>query len=240
VSAPTEQSHEVANPRGLDINLRSGPQLEEYKAIVDRIARDAPGKVLDWGCGWGHITTMLRERGVTTEAFDYNEDEPEPVKRVIDSPYPIEAWLSPDPVKLPFADGEFDAVLSLGVLEHVQDPNASLVELRRVLRPGGRLYVYKLPNRYSYLEWIAKKLGYYYHGALPYDRLYDKRTAVGIVRANGFEVDEFKRTNLLPLTLAHPLVQRLTPVIWALNRALRYFPGLSFLATNVELVATRR
>jgi SAM-dependent methyltransferase len=40
---------------------------------------------------------------------------------------------------LPCADGEFDAVLSSQVLEHVADPPAYLGECRRVLRPGGRL-----------------------------------------------------------------------------------------------------
>lgn len=38
---------------------------------------------------------------------------------------------------LPFGDGEFDAVLSFDVLEHVRDVRATLLECRRVLRPGG-------------------------------------------------------------------------------------------------------
>jgi SAM-dependent methyltransferase len=42
---------------------------------------------------------------------------------------------------LPFSDGRFDAVLSFDVFEHVQDPARVLAECRRVLRPGGRLFV---------------------------------------------------------------------------------------------------
>jgi SAM-dependent methyltransferase len=41
---------------------------------------------------------------------------------------------------LPFADGVFDAVLSLSVLEHVRDPFACAREITRVLKPGGDLY----------------------------------------------------------------------------------------------------
>ena len=47
--------------------------------------------------------------------------------------------------KLPFADGEFDAVVSLAVLEHVQDPERVVREVFRVLRPGGGAY-FEVPN----------------------------------------------------------------------------------------------
>jgi SAM-dependent methyltransferase len=43
--------------------------------------------------------------------------------------------------QLPFADGTFDAALASHVLYHVSDRAAALRELRRVLRPGGRLFV---------------------------------------------------------------------------------------------------
>jgi SAM-dependent methyltransferase len=228
---------DTIQPRGVDVNLRSAPQMREYEVIADRIAHDRPGRVLDWGCGLGQVTALLRERGVETEPFDYREDVGEPTRRPLEHYPEVEAMHSNDPVALPYGDDEFDSVLSLGVLEHVQDPDASLEELRRVLKSGGTLYVYKLPNRFSYLEWIAKKLGLYYHGKLPYDRLYDKRRTLALLERHGFQVTEFRRTNLLPLTIAHPLARRFSAAIWAVNRALRYVPGLSLAATNVEAVA---
>ena len=134
----------------------------------------------------------------------------------------------------------FDAVLSCGVLEHVQDPAGSLAELQRVLRPGGRLYVTKLPNRRSYLEWLAKRLGLYYHGQLPNDTLWSPGEAREAVEAHGFEVSDVRLANMLPLTLDHPLAARLSAPIWTLNRLLSRVPGLNRLATNVELEAVRR
>jgi 2-polyprenyl-3-methyl-5-hydroxy-6-metoxy-1,4-benzoquinol methylase len=122
-------------------------------------------------------------------------------------------------------------------LEHVQDPGGSLDELHRVLRPDGRLFVYKLPNRFSYLETLARLMGLYYHGALPHDEVYTRRTAAALVSAHGFRVDAVRLSNLLPLTLTHPLVQRRARPMWAVNRALGSVPGLRLLATNVELDA---
>ncbi len=129
---------DLVNPRGHDVNLRSGPQVREYEEIADRVAQDRPGRVLDWGCGFGQMTALMSERGLNVDAFNYvpdlEEDGPRPLER-----YPEhQAYLSSDPVRLPWDDDTFDAVLSCGVLEHVGQPERSLDELRRVLKPPAR------------------------------------------------------------------------------------------------------
>jgi cyclopropane fatty-acyl-phospholipid synthase-like methyltransferase len=219
-----------------DVNIRAAAQLREYRSVIDRIAADRPEKVLDWGCGWGYISHGLKARGLEVVSTDYEPEEPgrRPSRHFPD----VEIELLADPVVLPFPDNTFDAVLSLGVLEHVADPGASLDELHRVLQPGGTLYLFKLPNRYSWLEWVARRLGLEYHGMRPEDTLYTVRSAVSLVQAHGFEVRSARLANMLPLTLPGALATRLSGLIWALNRALARVPGLNLLATNVELIAT--
>jgi SAM-dependent methyltransferase len=230
--------------RTYDVNIRSAPQMREYELIADRLAGDRPGRVLDWGCGAGQMTSLLRARGLDVTAYDYRPDEvTEPVVRALPHYPDVEAHISNEPVALPFADGSFDAVLSCGVLEHVADPGGSLDELRRVLAPRGTLYVYKLPNRASYLEAVARwgsKLGapLYFHGKAPDDRVYDERGARALLERHGYRVTELGLANMLPLTLPGSLATRLAPAIWWLNGALARVPGLRRLATNVELVAT--
>lgn len=234
MSAPS-----ATNPRGVDVNVRSGPQMEEYRAIVRRLQADRPGRILDWGCGHGQITSLLHEAGLDVSAFDYREGVepgPRPLER-----YPwLTAYLSPDPRRLPFDDDSFEAVLSCGVLEHVADPDASLEEIRRVLTPGGTFYVFKLPNRTSYLEAIARRMGLYYHGALEHDRLYDRRTASALLTRHGFDIQEIRLMNMLPLTITSRWAARAAPAIWTVNRRLSAVPGLNRLATNIELVARPR
>jgi len=228
--------------RGIDVNIRSAPQMLEYAAIVERIAGDAPGSILDWGCGLGQVSDMLLRAGLNVTSFDYREDGPDELRALPHFPS-VRAHLASDPRRLPYADASFDAVLSCGVLEHVLDPDASLDEIARVLRAGGRLYVYKLPNRMSYLEWMARRLGgMYYHGAEPNDRLYTPAATRELLGRHGYEIEELRLANMLPLTLDMPFAQRprTARAIWSANRGLGRVPGLNRIATNVEAIATRR
>jgi ubiquinone/menaquinone biosynthesis C-methylase UbiE len=203
-----------------------------YRALARDLARRRPGRLLDWGCGFGQVSALLREKGVDVVAYDVRPGLAAPTTERLERFPEIEAHVSSDPVALPFETASFDTVLSCGVLEHVQDPDGSLDELRRILRPGGTFHVVNLPNRFSYTERMARLLGRYFHGQLPDDRVYTKRTVRDLLVRHGFELKEFRRAHMLPLTLGGP-----AQPIWAASRALEHVPGLNLIATSLELVA---
>jgi ubiquinone/menaquinone biosynthesis C-methylase UbiE len=212
----------------------------QYRAITERIAADDPGRTLDWGCGFGQVSHLLREAGVDVVPFDYRPDRTTPGVERLERYPELEAHVSPDPVSLPFPDASFDSALSCGVLEHVSDPDGSLEELRRVLRRGGTLYVYNLPNRWSYVERIARILGLYYHGSLPDDRVYTLRSAIGLLERHGFEVRQARRARMLPLAVSGRLATWAARPIWLASSVLERIPGLNVVATTLELVASAR
>jgi SAM-dependent methyltransferase len=213
-----------------DAHLRSGPQLLQYQQIAERIAAEQQGPVLDWGAGFGQVTRLLAERGLDVRAFDYRPELRPGLHRF--ERYPdLRVRTSVDPVVLPFADASFAAVLSCGVLEHVRDPDASLEEIRRILRPGGSFYLYNLPNRFSYTEPLARLLGRYYHGKLPDDRVYTLGSARALLERHGFQVRELRRAHMLPLLVGGGLR------VWRLSSALERVPGLNLVATTIEGVA---
>jgi SAM-dependent methyltransferase len=223
--------------RSKDAPITAGAQRREYEAITRRIAAEVDGRVLDWGAGLGQVTALLIRAGVAAEAFDYDGKT--------DGVVPLEPYFpelsvrrSSDPVALPYPNDSFAAVLSCGVLEHVEDPRGSLLEIRRVLRPGGILYVFKLPNERSYLEWIARHVGLDYHGQFVFDRLYTPTTARRLLESCGYRVREARYANMLPLTLTAGWLQPFTGAIWTVSRSLSGLPLLRTFATNVELVAS--
>jgi len=104
-----------------------------------RVAAAARGRVLEVGIGSGY---NLRHYGPDVEAVVGVDPSPHLLARADKAPrragLPLELHVL-DAERLPFADDSFDTVVMTWVLCSVPDVPTALAELRRVLRPGGRL-----------------------------------------------------------------------------------------------------
>jgi 2-polyprenyl-3-methyl-5-hydroxy-6-metoxy-1,4-benzoquinol methylase len=99
-------------------------------------------KVLDAGCGTGEYSCWFASCGARVTGIDLSDGSLNEAKAYAES-------LSLDSVRFEkrsvlatgFADASFDFVYCTGVLHHTSDPFGGLVELCRVLRPGGKLLI---------------------------------------------------------------------------------------------------
>ncbi|ALA59772.1 class I SAM-dependent methyltransferase [Nitrospira moscoviensis] len=74
---------------------------------------------------------------------------------------------------LPFKDGTVDAVISMSVVEHLDDPDSSFREMARVLKPGGR-FIAQTPSKFDYVSLAAHYTPFRFHRWL-LSRLLDRR-----------------------------------------------------------------
>ena len=104
------------------------------------LAGDVAGRrILDAGCGSGPLFAALRDRGAVVTGFDKSAGMLELARRRLGNGADLQVADLGSP--LPFSDGAFDDVIASLVLHYLEDWGPALAELRRVLRPGGRLIV---------------------------------------------------------------------------------------------------
>ena len=104
------------------------------------------GRVLDDGCGGGGMCVSFGEESPLVVGIDPGERFCTAGRRLAaERNVPTVSFTRADGHLLPFGDGVFDLVLSHAVIEHVADPVTYLKEARRVLRPGGLLFLETAP-----------------------------------------------------------------------------------------------
>ncbi|HJS72555.1 MAG TPA: class I SAM-dependent methyltransferase [Acidimicrobiia bacterium] len=97
---------------------------------IDRlIAIGDDDRVLEVGCGQGHLTKALLERGVDIIGIDANPQAAE-----VAGTDRVRHMLAED---LDFDDASFDYIVSVHAIEHIPPLEAALAEMARVLEPGG-------------------------------------------------------------------------------------------------------
>jgi SAM-dependent methyltransferase len=191
-------------------------------------------RILDWGCGKGHCTYLLRKLGFKVASCDIErsvDDSAFGQETPIIAAENIEVIPLKDTVKLPFESESFDIVLSMGVLEHVEDDLESLREINRILKPGGLFFCFFLPFVGSWTQYVMRSRGDNYH-----ERLYTKSKVNSLLKETGFDLQDIWHRQLFPKnTVRYPAYRAFE----SLDQALVRFTPLKYLATNIEFVASR-
>ena len=105
-----------------------------YAKCADTLKPARPGaRVLDIGCGVGQVVNRLTQAGYESYGVDVSQPNLERARKI------SERCQLYDGKQLPFPDSHFTSAGALNVLEHVDEPEAFIRELARVVEPGGRV-----------------------------------------------------------------------------------------------------
>ena len=175
---------------------------DQYRLAYAKTSQHVqPGtRCLDWGSGNGHFSYFLTQNGFQTDAYSFQE----PPAFLMSSPLFKHTLANPkDPVTIPYPDETFDNVFSVGVLEHVHESGGeqrkTILELVRILKKGGTLLIYHLPNRYTWIEFLVRSLNRL-KGKTMHEHSYfaTRRSFMELIQGTSLEVLEGGRYNFIP------------------------------------------
>lgn len=117
------------------------PQLRDSLALIQRFWPQLEGRFLEAGCGSAANALNLARAGVEVAGIDLSQAALDLAKAAFGKHALTGEFALGDVRELPFPDESFDFVYAGGVVEHFVDSCDAVVEMARVLRPGGTLLI---------------------------------------------------------------------------------------------------
>ncbi|MGN6472081.1 MAG: class I SAM-dependent methyltransferase [Mycobacteriales bacterium] len=139
------------------IRARTAHDLAGLREAVRPLRHSSPRRVLDIGCGFGGLSKLVGESIGADEIHGVDID-PEVLDEARSKGVDAVLVKAEDGV-LPYPDGYFDVIMTLGIMDQMPTFDAFLREINRVLAPGGHVLV-SLPNLASWHNRIMLLLGY--------------------------------------------------------------------------------
>jgi len=161
-----------------------------YRWVLDLLAPHPDQTLLDVACGEGVLVRHAEARGIRAVGLDVAWQAAR-LARQRSNHILVGAGES-----LPFSDSSFDFVTNLGSLEHFLDPLQGVHEMRRVLKPGGRVAVL-LPNSYYLADiiWHVWRTGYGPNHKQPLERFATYGEWKDLLSQGGLKVERAYKYN---------------------------------------------
>jgi 2-polyprenyl-3-methyl-5-hydroxy-6-metoxy-1,4-benzoquinol methylase len=189
-----------------------------YESINPMVFSAVPlsaARILDVGCGAGHLGEQLRQYGVReVVGITYSAREAELAAQRLTATY------CADLNSYDFSTiGKFDCVILSHVLEHLYDPGAALSRLKVALKPES-VVVVALPNVLFWrqrLEFVMGRWRYQDGGVMDrtHFRFFDYQSAAQLLRDSGYQITKQLTDGHVPLK---PIRKLLGPVADGIDR----------------------
>lgn len=166
---------------------------QDIEAVKARLRRlDGLGSALELGCGDGEYSPDIAAGASELVATDWSLEMVQAATARLADTCPQVTVAQVDAGAMPYDDASFDTVVMVNLLHVIADPEGTLRECRRVLRPGGRLvvlsfsaqgmgFIAKLGMVYRYLKTYGKPPAHGLH--------LTTESASALMTARGFEVE---------------------------------------------------
>ena len=176
----------AGNQMSLELEERVGNRRRhQFGRFLDSLP-ERPGRLLDIGCGYGFFLKMAHERGWEAVGVDLDPKGIAHAKERLQ----VNAVLG-DLREVHFPDGSFDLVTLWNVVECVPDPLDLLLEIHRVLKNDGRVFI-RTPNAvWQYLSFLLAN----FLRRLGWGKVFDERPFATFV----FHMTSFSRSTLRSL-----------------------------------------
>ena len=155
---------------------------ERRHLLAQAIRGLEPGRAIDIGAAGGGNTMVLQQAGWRATALEYSADGAEVAH---ERGLPV---LRSDATSLPLAGDSVDLVVAFDILEHLEDDDAAVREVHRVLRPTGT-YLIAVP--------ADPRLWSAHDEAVDHVRRYTRTELLALLDRGGFEVDDVRSWNVL-------------------------------------------
>ncbi|MGE3271331.1 MAG: class I SAM-dependent methyltransferase [Chloroflexota bacterium] len=125
-----------------EAHVRYSEQSPDWHGIFIEALGIVPGtSIIDVGCGHGKIHPRLAQAGAEITGIDASPGMVAEARQQAEREHLPVTVLEGDAQQLPFPDDQFDAALCSHMLYHVPDIRKALTEIRRVVKPGGRVLI---------------------------------------------------------------------------------------------------
>jgi SAM-dependent methyltransferase len=193
-----------------------------------------PGRAIDVGAAGGGNTRLLRDLGWQAVALEYS-----PAGAAIARQRDVEV-VRADAHRLPIASNTADLVVAFDIIEHLENDDLAVSELRRITAPGGKLLLAVPADPTLWSE---------HDVAVGHLRRYTRETLTGVLARAGYRLDDLRSWNVLlrPMAAIHrkrstgsdlaPVPAPLNVALSAVIRVEQWFPSLSG-RRGVSLMAT--
>ena len=169
---------------------RLGQMDNYYRWILGTFGPRIGRRVWDAGAGVGHVTNLLRERADWVLSTEFTEQNLETLRQRFDGVPEVRVDFCDltRPESLEFRELDLDTIVTLDVLEHLEDDRAAIARYRDILQPGGHLLV-KVPA-HPFLYGTMDEASLHY-------RRYGKRELREKLLEAGFELLRLRHMNMV-------------------------------------------